>query len=351
MSNMDIKKRYSEYLSLASVISALAVVFLHVNGCFWDFSATERYWQSANIIECTFYFAVPVFFMISGANLLDFFDRYGLRTFFYKRLRKTLIPYLFWSIIGLLYQMCMFQRPKLRDINIKYVVKGLLDGSLVGIYWYFPALFVVYLSLPLFAAVEKERRKTVFSYLVIAGFVLNSLIPFILRVRGSSYTFPYSVSVVSGYLIFLPLGWLLSHMDFSPLQRGISYLGGIIGLLFHIIGTEKASFAAGQLVDTYKGYLNVPCILYSIGVFLLIRYEISKILGIQFLKKLVEFLAHYTFGIYLIHIYVLWTIVHITKINQHSIIYRLTGPFIVFSASVGCIYVIRLMPGAKKILP
>lgn len=348
---MDNKKSYREYLSLASVISALAVVFLHVNGCFWEFSATERYWRSANIIECTFYFAVPVFFMISGATLLDFFDRYGLRIFFYKRFRKTVIPYFFWSIIGLLYQVYMFQNPQLRDINIKYLVKGLLDGSLVRIYWYFPALFVVYLSLPLFAAVEKERRKAVFSYLVILGFVLNSLIPFILRVKGSTYSFPYSVSVVSGYLIFLPLGWLLSHMDFSPWQRWMSYLFGFIGLLIHIIGTKRASIAAGQIVDTYKGYLNVPCLLYSVGIFLMIRYEISKLLGIRFLKKLVNFLARYTFGIYLIHIYILWTVTHIFKINQYSIIYRLTGPFIIFFISVGCIFLIRLIPGAKRIIP
>lgn len=345
------KKEYREYLSLASVISALAVIFLHVNSCFWEFSATERYWQTANIIECTFYFAVPVFFMISGANLLDFFDRYGLRVFFRKRFSKTVIPYIFWSILGLLYQMCVFRNPKPADMNAEYIVKGLLDGSLVRIYWYFPALFVVYLSLPLFAAVAKERRKTVFTYLVAAGFLLNSLIPFLLRVRGSSYAFPYSVSVVGGYLILLPLGWLLSHMDFAPWQRAVFYVCGIAGLLMHIIGTRTVSVAAGKIVDTYKGYVNVPCLLYSTGIFLLIRYGLSRLLQIHFLKRLVDFLAHYTFGIYLVHIYVLWTLLHVFVINQHSIVYRLTAPFLVFFISVGCIFLIRLIPGAKKLLP
>ena len=53
-------------LTFIQVISALAVVTLHTNGCFWQFSATERYWFTANIIECLCYFAVPVFFMITG---------------------------------------------------------------------------------------------------------------------------------------------------------------------------------------------------------------------------------------------------------------------------------------------
>lgn len=60
-----------EYISLASVLSAIAVVYMHTNSCFWDFSTT-RYWFTANIIESVFYFAVPIFFMISGAMLLDF---------------------------------------------------------------------------------------------------------------------------------------------------------------------------------------------------------------------------------------------------------------------------------------
>ena len=68
-----------EYISMASVVSALAVIFLHTNDCFWTFS-TARYWFSANIIESVFYFAVPIFFMISGAMLIGYNDRYDLKT-------------------------------------------------------------------------------------------------------------------------------------------------------------------------------------------------------------------------------------------------------------------------------
>lgn len=73
-----------EYISLASVISAIAVVFLHTNEVFWQFSM-ERYWFTANIIESVFYFAVPIFFMISGAMLIDYKNKYDTKTFFIKR--------------------------------------------------------------------------------------------------------------------------------------------------------------------------------------------------------------------------------------------------------------------------
>lgn len=70
----------SEYIMLVNVLSMLAVVYMHVNNCFWTFS-TERYWKSADVIESVMYFAVPCFFMISGANLMDYRKRYDTKTF------------------------------------------------------------------------------------------------------------------------------------------------------------------------------------------------------------------------------------------------------------------------------
>ncbi len=59
------------YISALSVLASFAVVVLHVNGVFWNFSR-ERYWITANIIESVMYFAVPVFFMITGATLMNY---------------------------------------------------------------------------------------------------------------------------------------------------------------------------------------------------------------------------------------------------------------------------------------
>lgn len=76
-----------KYISLASVLSAIAVVYLHTNSCFWNFS-TARYWLTANIIESIFYFAVPIFYMISGSMLIDFNKRYPINEFFPNVLQK-----------------------------------------------------------------------------------------------------------------------------------------------------------------------------------------------------------------------------------------------------------------------
>lgn len=87
------------YIQILGVIACLAVVAMHVNGCFWQFSY-DRYWITANIIECICYFAVPIFFMISGATLLNYRKRYTTAVFFKKRFGKTLVPFLIWSVIS-----------------------------------------------------------------------------------------------------------------------------------------------------------------------------------------------------------------------------------------------------------
>lgn len=91
-----------EYIQNLSVISAFAVVMLHTNGVFWKFSY-ERYWVTANVIESVFYFAVPIFLMISGVTLIDYSKRYSTKDYFKKRIKKSVIPFILWSLLFLIY--------------------------------------------------------------------------------------------------------------------------------------------------------------------------------------------------------------------------------------------------------
>lgn len=45
---------------------------------------TIRAWNTSLIVECLFYFAVPVFVMLSGANLMNYRKKYDTKTFLLK---------------------------------------------------------------------------------------------------------------------------------------------------------------------------------------------------------------------------------------------------------------------------
>lgn len=346
---MKNKTKRIEYISLASVVSAIAVVFLHANDCFWSFS-TSRYWFTANIIESVFYFAVPIFFMISGAMLLDFNKKYDLKQYFSKRVSRTVIPYVIWSFIGLFIQIYYMHSIKVDDVGLKFIVDGLLSGSLVGVYWFFIPLFLIYLAIPVFAFISDKNKKDIFIYAVSMAFVLNFLIPFIINVFNIDINFPISFLVTSGVLLYPLIGFLLHKYELNRKYQLILYGVAICGLLMHIIGTYELSIAAGKIIDTYKGYANLPAVLYSVGVFVFIKYDLVKLMKFDPIFKFVHFVDFYTFGIYLIHWYLLEFILRTFNLTNTSIIYRLCAPFAVLGMAIIVIYGVRKIPVIKKIL-
>lgn len=339
-----------EYISLASVLSAIAVIYLHANGCFWEFS-TSRYWITANLIESVFYFAVPIFFMISGAMLIDYNKRYGLKEYFSKRITKTLIPFIIWSFIGLFIQIYYMHTIKISSVNLTYIINGLLNGNLVQVYWFFIPLFCIYLSIPVFALIPDDKKKDILIYVCSLTFILNILIPFLISVFGLKIDYSISIAVGGGSLFFALAGYLLHKYEISRKYRLILYILAVFGFLMHFFGTYYLSMAAGDVVKTYKGFTNVPSILYSIGVFVFIKYDLIKLMKLDIISRIVKFLDYYTLGIYLIHWYLLEFILRTFHLANTSIVYRLFAPLIVVVISVIIIYVVRKIPIIEKILP
>ena len=342
--------RKNDSLTWIQVIACVAVLMLHTNGCFWNFSATQMYWKSANIIECFFYFAVPLFFMSSGITMMDFYDRYTLREYFIKRGKKTVFPFLGWSCIGLFWGMARGQI-LVSDLNVSYVAKGIMDAAFVPMYWFFTPLFIIYLCMPLFAAVEKKKRRLVFTYLAVTGFILNSLIPFLLALCKVEWTMPYTLSVLSGSLFWPVAGWLIHNTEWTKRQRAGLYLLAILGLFMHIAGTYITSMEAGSIVRTFKGYQNVPCILYSVGIFVLLKQTGSRIMKKERVARFIGWLSRYTFAIYLEQFLLLDIIPMITGVDTKLLVYRLVAPFVMIPIMIGGTWLLRKVPGIRRLVP
>lgn len=110
------------YIDILNIAACIAVIFLHMNG-FAHHYAPNSLWKSSLVFECIFYWAVPIFLMISGANLLDYRKRYDTKTFFKKRFTKILIPWIFWSFLTYL---VLF-----KNLNIINFISKFLSGDIV----------------------------------------------------------------------------------------------------------------------------------------------------------------------------------------------------------------------------
>ena len=345
------KTKRIEYIDLANVISTFAVVILHTNGCFWNFSR-ERYWLTANVIESLFIFAVPVFFMISSISLMDYQKKYDTKIYLKKRFSKTVIPFLFWTFMGLLFDIFFLHTVKVSDLTLKVLVDGFINNRFVQIYWFFMPLFGIYLSIPLFASIEEEKRVELFKYLFLIGFIFNGTIPFLLSAFHIDMAWPLGINVVSGYAIFVVMGYLIHKMDFTLNQRCIIYILGLAGLLMHFGGTYYESYALGDVSQIYKNLTYAPIVMYS-GAFLLFIKQIGGKVMKTNISKYVHFIKKYTFPIYLMHYYIIEILnryLHLTNYTK-SIFYRLGMPFIVIPITIIIAALIRKLRLGKKILP
>lgn len=337
------------FLSLANVVSAIAVVTLHTNGIFWTFNSDPHsYWPSANIIESVFYFAVPIFFMISGTTLLEYRDRYDTKTYFRKRITKTLIPFLFWSVIGSLCQ--FFVVHGVAYTGILAYFNDLINTKFIPIYWFFPLLFILYLIIPIFSAIPTEWKRKIFWYVFLVGFVCNILIPFIISVSPYQVEWHFTFPPAANYVLYALIGYLIATSNLARTQRIIAYIFGVIGLIAHIAGTYYLSMQAGEIVRTFKGYENLPCLLYSVAVFILLQQ-----IGNHLPKKaitLVDFLTRYSFPVYLLHWFVLQIIAaQAISVDTTTLAYRLLTPLAVYALIIPVAWLVRKIPGGRYILP
>lgn len=338
-------------LTFIQVISALAVVTLHTNGCFWAFSATEPYWFTANIIECVCYFAVPVFFMITGITLLDYQDRYSTKVYFKKRGEKTLLPYVSWSMIGVVF-LLLTKRIAPEMVTVNWILNGLLSTEgIIDLYWYFQPLFCVYLSIPLFAAVDKTKKMNIVKYLLWMCMIVNITVPFFNSILNLGLQWPYRIAVASGYIFWTLGGYYIYNNPLSKYRKLVIYILASIGLLMHIVGTYMLSISAGSIQSLYKGYYNVPCVLYTFGVFVLLKDVSEWIWQIVWVRKIIEIMGRYTFAVYLIHWFVLRIVNGMVSINTKSISYRLLMPYAVYTVIVFFVWCLRKVPGLRKIVP
>lgn len=338
-------------LTFIQVVCAIAVVTLHTNGCFWNFSATERYWYTANIIECVFYFAIPLFFMITGITLLDYQKRYSTREYFKKRFEKTVLPYVFWSLIGITFSL-VTGRLAYEKVTVKWIINGLLStDQIVNLYWFFQPLFCIYLCIPLFAAISDEKKEKVANYVILCGFIVNILVPFLNNVLHLGLPWPFSLSVASGYVFWVWTGYKIFYFPPTKNQKIAIYIFAVIGLLLHFIGTYSLSVKAGSIQSLYKGYNNLPCVLYSLGVFVLLRDCAQWIQKSKRIEKVINYLGQYTFPLYLLHWFILRIRENLIILDTKSIIYRLFAPYIIYLIVIAITWCLRKIPFVRKIVP
>ena len=341
-------KRYF-YMDVLNIIAILSVVILHCNGVVHTFS-TARWWKTSLIIDVLFYFAVPIFIMLSGANLMNYRDKYDTKTFFKKRVNRVLIPLISWTTIMCIWKIGIIKEICLKDINIVTFINMILNNQIDYTYYYLYVILGIYITMPLLSQLTDNKYRKTLWYVVFVFFIFNAFIPNILLLFGINWNGDFSIQI-GGYLIYVILGYLLSTQEIKKKYRYIIYVLAILGMIYRYVTTYILSFDANMLIRTTWGYMQFHAIIQACAVFLLIKnINFKKIESNPKYVNIVSKISGCSFGIYLIHLIIKHYEVNLLNINVYSWEWRVFGFIPTYLISLLIVYIIKKIPIIKKIV-
>lgn len=334
---MNTRVSYFDYLNVFSCISVIA---LHCNGVFHQYTQDSQ-WVLSAIVNVLFYCAVPVFFMLSGATLLEYRKRYSTEEFYKKRIKKTVLPYLFFTVVfyGL-------------DIAVSYLQNGGKVFSLLTLlqileagtaphadYWFFIPLFLLYLFLPFFSYIAMRASKRLMLFFIGIMVFFSGVYPIIAHFMD----FQPVTTPINGFVLYAFMGYCLHKYNFEK-SNGILIVVCLLGLAAFIIRFVLLLHFPEGRVNLLMSYLGLYAIVPSAAIFMLFKRFLSGG-GAQTLSAL-------SFGVYLIQEAVIQALRIISsKMGMNEIFMQSAGIVVVYVACCSIVYFVRKINFLKWMFP
>lgn len=121
-----------------------------------------------------------------------------------------------------------------------------------------------------------------------------------------------------------------------------------------ILGSTNILYVVrGNIVNhLFWGYQNWPSVCLAIAVFVGFKYiNWEQMSWYDKIKGIIPKLAGMSFGVYLIHIFVLREYQSILNISSSSLKCRALGPFIIYGISIIIVGIFQKIPILRKIIP
>lgn len=290
------------WIEALRVLATFSVIVLHISSALIVQYGIESNlnWFIANVYDSATRFAVPVFLMISGALILP--KTYpSIKEYLNKRLARILLPFLFWSIIYIAKELYFRgQRGEFNSSNeiLDFIVVSFKNGACFHL-WFIYLIIGLYLFFPILSKWLNNSSKRETEYFLVIWLVsIIAALPLV-----NNYFPKINISYFSGFIGFPVLGYYLSRLNFNfKNKKAIYVLSVLFGIIITILGTYFLTKQDGALNQSFYEYLSLNVILVSAAIFLLFK---------DFIKgnsKIILFFSKYSYGIYLVHILIIWTL-------------------------------------------
>jgi surface polysaccharide O-acyltransferase-like enzyme len=306
-------------------VAIIAVVAIHSSGFgfSWRYSASGR-WNFTFIIAYIqlLLFAVPALIFMSGywsskspiKSLKDY------TSFLTRKLPRVLIPYLFWSFVVFGYTAI-----QTGGMDIRRMVLELLTGGACFPYYFIIVIIQLYMITPLLQYVNRRA----YGLMLVLVFSMTTVFALYLsRVYSLIWHLPAYLPFYS-WIIFYEIGLLTG----DRYDKKITFKSAPVFILSSVLICLLISELEGMIL--LSGYDNLGFAISPVK-YSSILYSVCIICGFLFLRgrlnrwpKFLVAIGNYSFGIYLIHIFVLGKVAGIVQKAEIIYSFQLLYQFIV----------------------
>lgn len=283
-------KKRIPYFDILNVLSCFCVVCLHCNGYVHSFVKDDWWWLRV-LVEVLCFFAVPVFFMLSGATLLDYREKYSTSTFVKKRFQRTFVPFLLWSTI--FYSLYLGTHGA-EDTTWREVITNLCAGKIPFTnYWFFIPLFFIYAFIPFFSLMKKNMTQRQIMYLCLFLGILQIVIPTTFQILGANYDINLPIG---SYIIYVFLGYYLTYSSVEHNNIWLTIIGA--AALLSVVCRYILIYSSNEEIPAMFSYFGLYAVLPATFVFMLFKRLFTNLRSHQHFWQA---LSSKSLGIYLIH--------------------------------------------------
>lgn len=298
-----------------------------------------------NILQSIFIPAVYIFFMNSGAMLLDYRKRQSTMTFAEKRAKRVLVPFLVWSILYYFYDIkwtafpgpISHVHPSIRDF-----IQALATNNINNIFWFFYAIMAIYMTLPIISLASDKHKKYLW-YIVIVSFVLNDFTQWFSNLLSTNLDNKYLNSQLLNFLAYVIMGYLIKEQFFTRKQENLMITIGIIAFVLSILETLT--------VGKIKMLGGIGPMLYSVAVVLIVkRFSDNHSFHIK-TANLFRKMASSSLGMYILHVLFYKIFSKLFNVGMTNLSYIFVMPIVVYIVGTPLIYLLKKNKFVRIILP
>lgn len=294
------------YLDILRIAACIMVVGVHVSAlCLESLDVTSLNFKVMNGFDCFSILGVPLFVMISGSLLLS--EKYpcDMKDLYLKKAGRLAFLYffyfLFYNIVNFIESGSAFG---FENVKQEIVLESLLGKGIYHL-WFLPMMISLYLITPFIKPFMKDKGKCL--VFLVLYFLLAIFVPTALK-----FEFPYKTIVGSlyerfpnvmftGYIGYYILGHVL-HEFLPRLKAGMLAATAVCGMVLfglEVYTCNLYSEKTGELSIILNDTMAVNVFVCCTCIYILCKHIRVKE------NRLLTRCAKLTFGIYLLHPFVL----------------------------------------------